>query len=194
MKMRFLRPKNNRSGQPKSRKLSSEKHCSIISYQILSNGGKMKLYLVQHARAVTEQQDPQRQLTEEGRRELQKVTEFIKPLRLSVDYLWHSEKKRAIQTAELLAEAVEIKKSKTVREGLGPNDDVASLKNELTAATGDIMIVGHLPFLNKLASLLLAERESADAVAFKNAGIVALSRSEENKWQLEWMITPEILL
>jgi phosphohistidine phosphatase len=153
----------------------------------------MRLYLVQHAKAATEEQDPQRPLTKEGRRELQKVTEFIKPLKLSVDYLWHSEKKRAIQTAELLTEAVEIKKSKTVREGLGPNDDVASLKDELTAATGDIMIVGHLPFLNKLASLLLAERELADVAAFKNAGIVAISRNEGNQWQIDWMVTPEIL-
>jgi phosphohistidine phosphatase len=154
----------------------------------------MKLYLVQHAKAASEQQDPQRSLTQEGRRELQKVTEFIKPLNLSVDYLWHSEKKRAIQTAELLAEAIEIKKAKTMREGLGPNDDVAILKDKLDTATDDIMIVGHLPFLNKLASLLLAGCESSNTVAFKNAGIVALARSEENQWQIDWMVTPEILI
>ncbi|MCJ7729275.1 MAG: phosphohistidine phosphatase SixA [Sedimentisphaerales bacterium] len=154
----------------------------------------MKLYLIQHAKATSEEQDPQRPLTEEGRRELQKVTEFIEPLKLSVDYLWHSEKKRAIQTAELLAETIEIKKAKTVREGLGPSDDDARLKDELDATTDDIMIVGHLPFLNKLASLLLAGRESADTVSFKNAGIVALSRSEGNNWQIDWMVTPEILI
>ena len=154
----------------------------------------MKLYLVQHAKAASKEQDPQRPLTQEGRGELQKVTEFIKPLKLSVDYLWHSEKKRAVQTAELLAEAVEIKKAKTLREGLGPNDDVAVLKDELNTAVGDIMIVGHLPFLNKLASLLLANRESADTVTFKNAGIVAMSHSEGNKWQIDWMITPKILV
>jgi len=153
----------------------------------------MKLYLVQHAKAASEQQDPQRSLTEEGRLELQKVTEFIKPMNLSVDYLWHSEKKRAIQTAELLAEAIEIKKAKAMRERLGPSDDVAILKEELTAAADDIMIVGHLPFLSKLASLLLTGHESADTAAFKNAGIVALARSKENRWQIDWMVTPEIL-
>jgi len=154
----------------------------------------MKLYLVQHAKAASKEQDPQRPLTQEGRGELQKVTEFIKPLKLSVNYLWHSEKKRAVQTAELLAEAVEIKKAKTLREGLGPNDDVAVLKDELNTAAGDIMIVGHLPFLNKLASLLLAGCEPANTVAFKNACIVAMARSERNKWQIDWMITPEILV
>jgi phosphohistidine phosphatase len=152
----------------------------------------MKLYLVQHAKAASKEQDPQRPLTQEGRRELQKVTEFIKPMKLSVDYLWHSEKKRAIETAELLAEAIEIKKAKTVREGLSPNDDVVILKDELNTAADDIMIVGHLPFLSKLASLLLAGRESADTVAFKNAGIVALTHNKENRWRIDWMITPEI--
>ncbi len=154
----------------------------------------MKLYLVQHAKAASGEQDPQRSLTQEGRRELQKIKEFIKPLNLSVDYLWHSEKKRAIETAELLAEAVEIKKAKTVRGGLSPSDDVVILKDELNTAADDIMIVGHLPFLSKLASLLLTGRESADIVAFKNAGIVALARSEENRWQIDWMVTPEILI
>ncbi|GAH16692.1 unnamed protein product, partial [marine sediment metagenome] len=41
----------------------------------------MKLYLVQHAKAASKEQDPQRPLIQEGRGELQKVTEFIKPLK-----------------------------------------------------------------------------------------------------------------
>jgi len=55
------------------------------------------------------------------------------------------------------------------------------------------MIVGHLPFLGKLASLLLTGCESANTVAFKQGGIVCLSRSELKQWQINWMVTPEIL-
>jgi len=153
----------------------------------------MKLYLVQHAKAASEQTDPQRPLTEEGRREIQKVAEFVKPLNLAVDYLWHSGKKRAAQTAELLAEVIEINKAQIVHTGLAPNDDVTVIKNEIEAAQHDIMIVGHLPFLDKLTSLLLTGCESAGSVAFKNAGIVCLDRSGENRWQVDWIITPEIL-
>jgi phosphohistidine phosphatase len=154
----------------------------------------MKLYLVQHAKAASKETDPQRSLTEEGRRDIQKVASFIKPLNLCVDYLWHSGKKRAVQTAEVLAEAVKVKEGPIARDGLGPNDDVMALKNELGSNEQDIMIVGHLPFLGKLASLLLSGSESAETVAFKNAGIVCLSRSEANQWQIEWMVTPEILV
>jgi phosphohistidine phosphatase len=152
----------------------------------------MKLYLIQHAKAASEQVDPQRGLTKEGRSEIQKVAAFIKPLNLCVDYLWHSGKKRAAQTAEILAEVIKIK-TQTAHEGLGPNDDVKAFKDEVVSAGGDIMVVGHLPFLSKLASLLLAGAESANTVAFKNGGIVCLNYSEENQWQIDWMIIPELL-
>ncbi|MHC4736631.1 MAG: SixA phosphatase family protein [Planctomycetota bacterium] len=86
----------------------------------------MKLYLVQHAKAASKDVDSERPLTEEGRQDIQKVATFIKPLNLSVDYLWHSTKTRAIQTAEILAEVVKINKEKIERQSLAPNDNVTS--------------------------------------------------------------------
>ena len=153
----------------------------------------MKLYLVQHAKAAPEQVDPQRPLTKEGHSDIQKVAAFIKPLNLCVDYLWHSGKKRAEQTAEILTEVVKVNKAVNVRNGLGPTDDVKALKDELVSTSEDIMLVSHLPFLSKLASLLLTGSESADTVAFRNGGIVCLSRSEKNQWQIDWVITPELI-
>ena len=154
----------------------------------------MKLYLVQHAKAASKDADPQRPLTEEGRRDIKKVAAFIKSLTLSVDYLWHSGKNRAQQTAEILAEVVEVKKEMAAHEGLSPNDNVTVLKDELISGRKDIMIVGHLPFLPKLASLLLTNSESSNTVAFKNGGIVCLDYSDDNQWRLDWLITPNILL
>ncbi|MHC4571034.1 MAG: phosphohistidine phosphatase SixA [Planctomycetota bacterium] len=154
----------------------------------------MKLYLVQHAKASPKEIDPQRPLTEEGRRDVQKVAAFIKPLNLCVDYLWHSGKRRAAETAEVLAEVIDVKEATIAHDGLGPNDDVTVLRDELASSRHRIMVVGHLPFLSKLASLLLAGSESADMVAFKNGGIVCLNRSEINQWQIDWVITPEFII
>jgi phosphohistidine phosphatase len=154
----------------------------------------MNLYLIQHAKAASKDTDPERSLTEEGRRDIHKVADFIKPLNLPVDYLWHSSKTRAIQTAEVLAEVVKINKEKIEREGLAPNDDVTAIKDELVAAQQDTMIVSHMPFVSKLASLLLTGREFADTVAFRQGGIVALNSSDENQWQVEWMVIPDLLL
>lgn len=154
----------------------------------------MKLYLVQHAKAASKETDPQRSLNEEGRRDIQKVAEFIKPLDLSVDYLWHSGKNRTQQTAEILVDVVEVKKEMAAHDGLAPNDDVTVLKDEIMLAHADIMIVGHLPFLSKLTSLLLTGSQSSNTVAFKNAGIVCLNCSDDNQYQLDWMIIPELLV
>ena len=153
----------------------------------------MKLYLVQHGKAVSKEQNPERPLSPEGQHEVQKVAEFIKPLGITVDYLWHSDKKRAIQTAEILAETIKVNKEQSIHSGLGPNDDVTVLEEEIALSKCDIMVVGHLPFLGKLASLLLASSESAVVIKFKNAGIVCLNYDSQTGWQTEWIVTPEII-
>jgi phosphohistidine phosphatase len=153
----------------------------------------MKLYLIQHAKAASKEVDPERSLTEEGCCEIQKVAVFIKSLNLSIDYLWHSGKKRAQQTADILAEVTTINKEYTARDGLAPNDDVKQIEKQIMSKKQAIMIVGHLPFLSKLASLLLTGSDSSDTVAFKNAGIVCLNYDDDNRWHIDWMITPEIL-
>jgi phosphohistidine phosphatase len=153
----------------------------------------MKLYLVQHAKAASEQEDPQRSLTEAGRKELQKAAAFAGRLDLSVERIWHSGKIRAAQTAEILAEAVTLKDGSVAREALGPNDDVTPVARKLGAAEKDVMIVGHLPFLSRLASLLLTGSESGDTVTFRNAGIVCVERGADGRWHICWVVTPEVL-
>lgn len=154
----------------------------------------MKLYLVQHAKAVSQEENPERPLSEEGKQELNKVAEFVRPLEINVDYLWHSAKLRAVQTGEILAEVVKVNKGRKQREGLNPNDEVGKLQKELAVVEGDVMIVGHLPFLGKLASLLLSGNESANTVALRNAGIVCLTYGKDAGWQLEWAATPALLV
>lgn len=154
----------------------------------------MKLYLVQHAQAASKDMDPERPLTERGRRDAEKVAAFLKPLGLCVDDLWHSGKTRAAQTADILAAAIEVTRQTTAREGLSPNDDITAIREEIEAAQRDIMLVGHLPFMGKLASLLLAGDASASTIAFRQAGIVCLESSGENQWQINWMVTPELLV
>ncbi len=153
----------------------------------------MKLFLVQHAKAASKEVDPDRPLTEEGRRDIQKIAAFVRPLSLCVDFLWHSGKTRARQTSEILAEVVTVRNEMVAHDGLAPNDDVKTIKEKIDSAGQDIMIVGHLPFLSKLASLLLTGSESSSTVAFKQGGIVCLNHSDDNQWQITWMITPGLL-
>ena len=153
----------------------------------------MTLYLVQHAQAVSKDVDMRRPLSNEGRRDIQKMAAFIEALHLEVDLLWHSGKTRAAQTAESLAKVVKVRTQMTARDGLAPNDDVAAMKDELTSGGHDVMIVGHLPFLSKLASLLLTGDETVGTIAFQNGGIVAFGQPTEGRWQINWMVIPELL-
>jgi phosphohistidine phosphatase len=63
----------------------------------------MQLYLVQHGAAKSEAEDPQRGLTDEGKRTIERMAAFLAPLGFSLDRIEHSEKLRARQTAEILA-------------------------------------------------------------------------------------------
>ncbi len=166
----------------------------------------MRLYLVQHGEAKSKDEDPERHLTEKGVRDVEKVAAFLKPLGLCAGGVWHSGKARARQTAETLAQAVTAEGGAVERPGLAPNDPVEPVKEELARAASsrrpevptdraeaDVMIVGHLPFLGKLASLLVAGSESAGVVAFRNAGVVCLERGEGGAWRTTWALIPEIL-
>lgn len=152
----------------------------------------MKLYLLQHGEAHPEQVDPARSLTQKGRKDVLKVAKFLQRRGVEVDTIWHSTKTRAIQTAEILAKSVRAK-SIEQKQGLAPNDPVETIEDELAKTEKDLMIVGHLPFLQKLASLLLTDSESQDLIAFRQGGVVCLEH-EQGKWEIVWMITPELIV
>lgn len=153
----------------------------------------MNIYLVRHGNAVSAGVDPRRTLSEEGRADVRKIASFIRPFEVHVEHIWHSGKARAAQTAEILAEAVAVEKDCSSREGLGPNADVSAIAHELDAYSADLMIVGHLPFLDNLTSLMVAGKETADVVSFTAGAIACLKRRNHGAWQINWMITPELL-
>jgi phosphohistidine phosphatase len=54
------------------------------------------------------------------------------------------------------------------------------------------MLVGHLPFLSRLTSLLLVGDRTKEIIRFRNAGIICLIR-EEDQWLLGWVMTPDLV-
>jgi phosphohistidine phosphatase len=153
----------------------------------------MRVYLVQHGESKPEAEDPQRRLTDKGIGEVQKVAKFLRPLKLAVDAVWHSGKARAQQTGELLAEAVGARDRVVQREGLGPKDQVATIKEALQQTGDDVMIVGHLPFLDKLVAVLVTGSEENQIVEFRFGSVVCIERRDDEKWKVAWMIRPALL-
>jgi phosphohistidine phosphatase len=55
------------------------------------------------------------------------------------------------------------------------------------------MIVGHLPFLEKLASFLICGDERAKVVIFRYSAIVCLEKKESGRWAVDRIIKPEMV-
>jgi phosphohistidine phosphatase SixA len=77
--------------------------------------------------------------------------------------------------------------------GLAPNDPLEKLSPEIAFWSLDTLIVGHLPYLGRLASLLLASDPDRPLLAFQPGGMACLEKDAEGQWVLAWMVRPELL-
>jgi phosphohistidine phosphatase len=154
----------------------------------------MRLYLVRHGEAKPEREDPERHLSARGREDVRRIARFLKPLGLEVRAIWHSGKPRAEETAIILSESVAARKGLAEKSGLAPEDDVELADDAIGRSGGDLMIVGHLPFMGALAALLLTGKCEVDPIAFPTAAVLCLDRPEpDGLWHVTWMVTPEIV-
>jgi len=149
----------------------------------------MKIYLVQHGEAKSEAEDPERSLTIRGEEETRKISDAAKRLSVRPSRIYHSGKKRAEQTAGIFAAAFNL--SAQLGQGLNPNDDIRPWAERISRETEDLMIVGHLPFLEKLASFLICGDERAKAVMFRYSAILCLEKKEPGRWVAERIIKPD---
>jgi len=159
----------------------------------------MKLYLVRHGQATTEQENPSRPLTEVGREEVLKVAKFLKKPGIEVDAIWHSTKQRAIETAQIMAEILERKELCREISGLKPNDSIQPISEKIQemacseAEPEGLMIVGHLPFLEKMASFLLTDSPAEVMIQFYPSGVVQLEWTVEKHWKFVWAVVPRVI-
>lgn len=154
----------------------------------------MVLYLVQHAEAHSEAEDPARDLTEKGRRNTEGMARYLKRLDVQVRQIFHSGKTRARSTAEILAGQVQPSAGVSEAPGLAPLDEPEVWAERVAGLEEDIMLVGHLPHLGKLAALLMSGGQEKNLVNFQMGGVVRLRRQEAGNWAVDWMLVPDIVL
>ena len=148
----------------------------------------MKVYLVQHAKPKSKEEDPDRPLSDEGKNDIIKIVKFLP--QLNIKKVLHSSKLRAQQTAEILAKSL---KAEVINgDALEPLADPVIWAQRLDKETEDVMLVGHLPHLAKLASQLLTQNQEKPVISFKQGGIVCLEKTDHG-WEVVWMVTPELL-
>ena len=153
----------------------------------------MQVYLVQHGASKSETEDPQRNLTDEGRRVVEQMADHLAGTRISIDRIEHSDRLRARQTAEILAANVKPRNGTEQVSGMAPNDDVSPMRIRLHSEEKNIMLVGHLPYLSRLLSSLLLVDENRPLVDFRMGCVICLERVENGTWKLLWAFTPDLL-
>jgi phosphohistidine phosphatase len=152
----------------------------------------MSLFLVQHGKNLPKDVDPEKGLSTEGKEEVKRIASLAGEHAISVSAIKHSGKKRARETAELFMEALNPGEGVRQIEGLSPLDDVTKLD---VKAEQNVMLVGHLPFMEKLTSYLVTgSSDRPPVLKFQNGGIACLDRDEaSNSWFIKWTLFPRIL-
>ncbi len=152
----------------------------------------MRVYFVRHGQAFPESENPRRPLTEKGKRDAEIIAGFLKKNSVMVESVICSTKTRARETAQIIAGGMAAKPIILPREGLSPNDPVAPLREELETLQSDVMVVGHLPYLNELSALLLTGKDNFP-VYCPTCAVICLERISPGRWQLLFMVSPEWL-
>jgi len=153
----------------------------------------MKLYFIQHGEAKPEVEDPERSLTPRGEKEVMIVSKTASNLHILPKKVYHSGKLRAKQTSEIIANALKIPDLNVQAvQGLNPNDNIRPWVERISKEKEDLMLIGHLPFLEKLTSSLLCGDENARLVLFRYGAIVCLDQKENKGWAVRWILTPEM--
>lgn len=146
----------------------------------------MKLYLLQHGDAVPKQINLERPLSDIGRADIMRLADPLKKLSVEPIKIFHSGKLRAQQSAEILSQGLAIKVMPEALDGLCPNDDPAVVIPQLEAASADVLIASHMPFVSKLCAMLLCDRETA-FMDFEPGSIACVEKTDE-QWRLQWFI------
>ena len=152
----------------------------------------MALYLVQHGKSLPKDQDPDQGLSEEGKAETELIAKTAKEKGVTVSQIRHSVKTRARQTAEIFARSLNPQQGVREISGIKPMDDVAEASAGLGPAE-NIMLVGHLPFMERMTAFLITGSIDKPVFKFQNSGIVSLDKDPDTQsWVILWALLPRI--
>ena len=152
----------------------------------------MKVYLMQHALAYSSEEDQERPLSPAGIDQAKAAAKGIKRLGLTFDLIVTSPKRRAHQTAALIAEGVrfphsDILTTEAVLPQCQPQELLDLLQKE--SSQSSVLVVGHMPQLGRLSSQLLQGGE----MHFENAGLACFRISSSHPARLEFSLNTQQL-
>lgn len=120
----------------------------------------MKLYLIRHAEAVSPGPgvpDTYRYLTVNGRQKCREVGRLLREASVAFDAVVTSPLVRAVQTAELIADAVDYLGPIESHTAFTPGAYAQLACEELLKRGSSVAVVGHEPGMSELAAFLVGQ-------------------------------------
>ena len=153
----------------------------------------MRLFLVQHGDALPKDADPDRPLSDRGRQDIQRLTEWLMSQNVQIGEVLHSGKTRAEETAEILRPLLATHGKVNKSEGLAPNDSPDAFLRRLRDSETDTLIAGHMPFVARTVSQALTVAPDRQLVEFVPGSVAGLERGNDASWRLFLFARPEFL-
>ena len=150
----------------------------------------MRLYVVQHGDALTKDVDPERQLSDQGRADITRLSAWLVTNNVAVSRICHSGKTRARQTAELLGSVLEAGGEMGPADGLGPNEPPDVFLKRLQDVDEDMLIASHMPFVARVLSQAVTGSPDLQLVEFRPGSIAVVERDESGAWHLIYFACP----
>lgn len=154
----------------------------------------MLLYLMRHGQAANKLDDPEQGLTAQGKADIERLAYALAARGVHFRNVIHSSKTRARQTASIMAKTISPKSAVLMNNNLKPNDDPNIIHAELNYWREHTLIVGHLPFMPSLVTLLTDPDEDISAIDFEPGTVVCLTKEKEDEkqWTINWICSPSL--
>lgn len=161
----------------------------------------MQLYVVRHGIAIDREDpkcpaDAERYLTEEGVEKTKGVAKGLAALGATPGLFFTSPYARAVQTAEIFADAFDYAKPKIRRsELLLPGAEPTLLFRELAREkqASSIVVFGHAPHLDDVIAAALGSKKHLTALKKAGVALVDLKRISPPIGVLAWLAIPKML-
>jgi phosphohistidine phosphatase len=161
----------------------------------------MLLLLIRHAHAGDRNADKwpddrDRPLTDKGRTTQRRMSRLLDRLDLVPDLVLASPWQRAAQTAAILADTLDLEHPPVPCEALARDPDLSRLADFVGDPGGRaiVALVGHSPWMEELAGILLAGSVTNLRIDFPKSGVMGIDLQEvaPGAGELRWFLRPKV--
>jgi len=153
----------------------------------------MQLYIMRHGQAATPDGAMESELTRAGRLAIEQLavrfSQSLSQQGLSLSTIFHSGKKRAEQTANIMAKSIIANTGCSILAGMRPNDDPQNIIETINHWQAPTLIVSHLPFIPRLGEILAGSNAEVRTIDILPGTIITLQPSNHH-WQIVSIMSP----